>query len=214
METRKSTLIPVPLPSDWSRIYHHLSEARLVINDVNIPMPPVPLILAGAAFSSANDILKRWEDLIAWANEYGFSDTLINNLPEPPNHNVAESIAGVSKNGKGWWPEIGEQFHDPKPKPNRKMVLDTLVKIKTNWKDIVGSELAQMTKPKKFTGQKFRRLVVYADSGINPSWGNWYSSNRNPEVFRKFRKTINTVISPMKVDHIEFITESWKKRKA
>lgn len=130
MEKNISTEIPVPLPTDWINIHSQLSDAWVRRNDIQVTKPPVPLILAGAAFSSASDIRSRWIDLINWANEYGFSAILLNSLPEPPDLDVAESIAGVSTEGKGWWPEIGEQFHKPKHKPSKKTILATLQRLK------------------------------------------------------------------------------------
>jgi hypothetical protein len=42
------------------------------------------------------------QGIINWSNKYGFSFVLLKNLPEPPNYDVAEIIAGVSTEGKGW----------------------------------------------------------------------------------------------------------------
>ncbi|MBU1054527.1 MAG: hypothetical protein KKC46_11980 [Proteobacteria bacterium] len=214
MEKNVSTEIPVPLPTDWAKIHSQLSKAWMLREDRQIPKPPVPLILAGAAFSSASAIRARWIDLINWTNEYGFSSILMNNLPESPSYDVAESIAGVSANGKGWWPEIGEQFHQPKQKPSKEIILATLNRLKIEWEVIVGIELGKETFPKKFTGKKARRLVVFANPNFSPPWGNWYSVNRNPNAFSKFRKTINAAISPMEVDNIDFNTEYWPNRVA
>ncbi|MBU2511704.1 DUF721 domain-containing protein [bacterium] len=212
MEKKVSTEIPVPLPADWTKIHSQLSKLWILKKDRQIPKPPVPLILAGAAFSSADDIRARWIELINWANEYGFSSVLIKNLPESPDYDVAERIAGVSADGKGWWPEIGEQFHQPKEKPSKEIILKTSERLKFEWKEIVGIELGKETIPKKFTGKKARRLVVIANPDFTPSWGSWYSASKNPKAFLKFRKTINAAISPMEVDDIEFNTEFWSNK--
>jgi len=212
MEKNVLTEIPVPLPTDWTKIHNQLLKALMHRNDKQIPKPPVPLILAGAAFSSANDIRARWIDLINWANEYGFSSVLLKNLPKPPSYDVAESIAGVSPDGKGWWPEIGEQFHPSKQKPRKETILATLNRLKIEWKEIVGVEIGRETSPKKFTGKKARRLVVVANPDFSPPWGSWYSVSKNPDAFSKFRKTINKAISPMEVDDIDFNTESWPNK--
>jgi hypothetical protein len=212
VEKMASTEIPVPLPADWAKIHSQLSKAWILKEDRQIPKPPVPLILAGAAFSSADDIRARWIDLIVWANEYGFSSVLITNLPESPDYDVAERIAGVSADGKGWWPEIGEQFHKPKKMPSKDKIFETMKRLKVEWEEIVGIELGKATIPKKFTGKKARRLVVIANPYFTPPWGSWYSASRNPNAFSTFRKTINAAISPMEVDDIDFTTESWPNK--
>jgi len=209
MDKKVSISTPVPLPSDWAKLHSLLSKAWKLRDDGGLPKPPVPLILAGAAFSRASDIRQRWIDLITWANEYEFSALLSRNLPEPPDHDVADAIAGVSEDGKGWWPEIGEQFHDPKQKPSKKVVAETLEHLKLKWTEIVGNDLARATSPVKFTGKKSRRLIVIANLEFTPPWGSWYSASCNPKAFSEFRKAINAAISPMEVDDIEFNTESW-----
>jgi hypothetical protein len=131
-------------------------------------------------------------------------------LPEMPDHDVAESIAGISASGANWFPVFGEQFHQPKLKPEKTLVAENLKRLKQNWTEVAGSELAKTTRPKKFTGKKMRRLVLGVDSRFSPPWGSWYSANRNPRAFFEFRKSVNAVISPMEIDHIDFKFESWK----
>ena len=207
-----STEIPVPLPADWTKIHNQLLKEMMHRNDKKIPEPPVPLILAGASFSRASDIRARWIDLINWVNEFGFFSAFLENLTKPPSYDVAERIAGVSPDGKGWWPEIGEQFHPPKKKPSKEIILSTLNHLKIEWEEIVGIEIGRETSPKKFTGKKSRRLVIVANPEFTPPWGSWYSASNNPNAFSKFRKAINNAISPMEVDNIDFNTESWSKK--
>lgn len=94
---------PVPLPHDWAHVHALLAEAQRSAAEPNIPNPPVPLILAGAAFSSANQIRRRWTDLVEWANTYGFVEILRAALPPPPDFDVADHFAGASEDGSGWW---------------------------------------------------------------------------------------------------------------
>jgi hypothetical protein len=60
---------------------------------LGIPAPPVPLILAGAAFSTASAIRQRWNDLFDWAATHGLMATLLALLPPPPDIDVAANIA-------------------------------------------------------------------------------------------------------------------------
>ena len=67
---------PVPMPADWTHVYAVLKKAWEAGAEDAIPASPVTLILAGAAFSNASDIRKRWVELIDWANVFGFSENL------------------------------------------------------------------------------------------------------------------------------------------
>ena len=211
MEKIVPTSTPVPMPADWAKLHAALIEAWMVKNDSNVPKPPVPLILAGAASSTASAIRGRWVELIEWANTYGFSRILSAQMPRPPQIDVADSIAGVTKDGRGWWPEYGEQYHEPKKKPSPEAVLAAIEELGKRWSAIVGAELAKHTKPLRFTGHKSRRLLVAADPGESPPWGNWWSATKNPKAFTTFRKAINAAIDPMEVDEITFVTDRWRE---
>jgi hypothetical protein len=171
------------------------------------------MILAGAAFSTADQIRRRWQDLVEWSNRNGFSDELKSLLPcSSPKIDVAKSLAGVSDDGTGWWPVWGEQNHEPKERPSRELVREVFDNLMKNWMKIVGAELGGSTKPLRFTGRKSRRLLVAADLRVTPPWGSWYSASIDPNAFRQFRKKINEAIVPMEVDDIGFNTsEGWQQ---
>ena len=200
----------VPMPAEWAKVHAVLNEAWRARGNINISKPPTPLILAGAAFSTASAIRQRWVELIEWANAHGFSEELGFNLPSSQGLGVAESTAGVSEQGEGWWPEYGEQHHELREKPSKDAALAALVLLKQTWVTVVGPELASSTRPLRFTGQKLRRLLVAADPEQFPTWGNWNSTNANRSAFTAFRKAINSAIAPMEVDDISFITEGWQ----
>ncbi len=102
--------IPVPMPSDWSEIYQQLTNLREQRREHTIPEPPVPLILAGAAFSTANQIRTRWIELLDWANKHGFADEMAKMIPPSPPEDIAERIAGISeKSKKHWWEDLGNE---------------------------------------------------------------------------------------------------------
>jgi len=212
METVVPTTTPVPMPADWAAIHAALTRLWQSNDDPTIPKPPVPLILAGAAFSPATAIRQRWVDLIQWANAHGFADHLASHLPPPPSFDVADQIAGVSEDGRGWWPVLGEQFHKPKQKPSHEVVSATFQRLVENWPNIVGQELADSTKPLKFTGRKQCRLLVAANPSVSPPWGSWLSVRSNPSAFTALRRAINSAISPMEVDDVTFITENWPRQ--
>ena len=204
------TVVAVPMPADWAKVHTVLDEAWRARDDISIPKPPTPLILAGAAFSTANEIRSRWVELTEWANAHGFSDLFASNLPSTRGLDVAESIAGVSEQGEGWWPGYGEQHHERREKPSKDAVLEALVLLKRKWVTVVGPELASSTRPTRFTGHKLRRLLVTANPEQSPTWGNWNSASANRSAFTAFRKAINSAIAPMEVDEISFVTVGWQ----
>lgn len=103
MTTLISIDTPVPLPRDWAAIHSALASARRDDHRRLAPEPPIPLILAGAAFSSASQIRERWVALIEWTNRYGYQEVFRARLPPPPDFDVASRIAGASEDGSGWW---------------------------------------------------------------------------------------------------------------
>ena len=76
--------------------------------------------------------------------------------------------------------------------------------------EIVGNEIGNITRPLAFTGEKARRLLVFADAAFTPPWGGWsYLSKQETErrTFAHFRAAINKAIAPHEVDHIDFTTD-------
>lgn len=195
---------PVPMPWDWAQLYGLLSNAWAEKADSGVPEPPVPLILAGAAFSSAMAIRQRWVELIHWSNNNGFAEIFLEALPPPPLEDVATRIAGVSVDGSGWCPEFGEQNHEPKIRPSKEAVAAALKTLQAQWAEVVGHKISSHTRPHRFTGSKLRRLVVIADENYSPPWGSWYFIEKNPRTFTAFRKSINAAISPLEVDTVTF----------
>ena len=61
-----------PQPSIWNDIYQKLLDAHSTSGDPSIPPPPVPLILAAWWGTPALFKTVRWNETVAWAEEYGF----------------------------------------------------------------------------------------------------------------------------------------------
>lgn len=200
----------VPLPADWARIHGLLSQERNRVAGRAIPEPPVPLILAGAAFSSAAEIRARWSALLDWVHLYGFEQFLLASLPPPPTYDVASAIAGVSDDGQGWWPEFGQQEHEPQPSHPESEVREALVRLRSSWSTVVGQELATSTRPLRIRGRKSRHLIIAADPSARPSWGSWTSRTENPAAFAAFRRALNAALAPIHVDHVTFNTDVWR----
>jgi hypothetical protein len=59
-------------------------------------------------------------------------------------------------------------------------------------------------------------LLVSANFATNPPWGTWSkkSAGEKGKAFTMFRRDINEAISPMEIDHIDFIdSKSFKEEK-
>jgi hypothetical protein len=58
-----------------------------------------------------------------------------------------------------------------RPAPEElKLHLEALVIL---WPEIIGAELAHVTRPLTFTGLKARRPLVVADADVRPPWGGY-----------------------------------------
>ena len=98
----------------------------------------------------------------------------------------------------------------PKTTPSAEEAESSIHLLTTNWKEIAGLDLASHTKPLRFTGKKRRRLLVLADPKYVPPWGSWNTLKPGEEhrSFTRLRKRVNETISPIKVDHIDFVLSS------
>jgi hypothetical protein len=94
---------------------------------------------------------------------------------------------------------------EPKERPSDEKIDLALRKLKAFWLQVAGTELAKNTEPMRFSGKKQRRLVVKANPDYQPPWGRWDSlSWGNRRSFTQLRQTVNYLIAPLVVDHIDF----------
>lgn len=200
-----NTELQVPHPKNWMAIHTRLKMCSQGLANCSEPVP-VPLILAGAAFSSAIEISDRWQATIQWAERYGCMGQLLSIYEAPPaGRDYAEEMAGVSAGGKGWWPDMTHWNREPRRKPSAQEVSQALLHLQEHWSDVVGHPLAAVTRPLAFTGRKSRRLLIQANPYFLPPWGTWLSCDIAPESFRAFRLAINSEIKPVEVDHVDFL---------
>lgn len=166
--------------------------------------PPTPLILAGWNFSGDFEKNAVWEATKKWANEMDLSH-LIPELTDQQSYFVS-SMQSFSSPSEFW-------NYSPREKPEKEAIDIAIEKLKTNWASIVGLKLAQITTPICFTGKKSRRLLVYANFGTKPPWGTWTKKSAGEEgkEFTVFRRDINKAISPLEIDHIDFIASKYQK---
>lgn len=194
-----------PKPMQWASIYEELI-AYAKLNNCTPPQPPSPLILAGWNYS--NDLAKqnRWNKTVEWAKKNNCF-TKIKSISVDDYYYVDELFTGEI----GPLPGLKNSWNfKSKKRPTESELDDYIDKIKTKWKLIAGLDLAEITKPLKFTGKKARRLLVVANPSFIPPWGGWDYLSKDKEkrrIFTEFRHSVNEVIAPHEVDHISFTFE-------
>lgn len=80
--TQPDYICPQPIP--WNDIHRALTAFHRD-NCPDAPAPPVPLILAGWAYSSDEENASRWQSTVTWAEKHGASH-LIPELAEGDRH--------------------------------------------------------------------------------------------------------------------------------
>ena len=92
---------------------------------------------------------------------------------------------------------------EAKSRPSPEQIVEFMNILHSQWSKIVGDEIGTLTRPLAFTGEKARRLLVFANAASNPPWGGWsYLSTQESErqTFTRFRAAINKAIAPHEVD--------------
>jgi len=194
---------PIPWNKSFERLNHFAKEHPCMP-----PSPPKPLILAGWAFSNDTEKMQRWEETVAWANINGCLE-LVKGIPENEFYFVSEPTSYTI--GPFGGPMYLPWNFDSKLIPSYEEITRHFEELKLRWSEIVGLELAHITRPISFTGEKARRLLVFADSSSRPPWGGWSHLSHletDRRTFTKFRAVINKAIVPHQVDHIDFTTDT------
>jgi hypothetical protein len=191
-----------PLPMLWAKIHRELS--RIASKNPDIPLPPVPLILAGWNFSDDFEKKERWGNTVEWAAKWGGQD-LISTLKEGDYYCVAQLTRPAFLDYQ--WGETSP----PAIRPADDALNKLIEKLSFHWTEIAGVD-SGFTKPLNFTGAKARSLIVEFDTDELPSWGTWgnepggyHDQNfTHKDSFTALRKKINDAIQPHKIDHVVF----------
>ena len=191
-----------PQPDAWVRVHAALKRAWEEAGR-RAPPPPVPLILTGWCCTNDLEKAQRWRETVAWARGHNF-EHLVPDLRGEDKYCV-EELTTYEVGPYGGPMYLPWSFHS-KAVPDVDSVTAALSILLKNWPSIVGSNLGQMTKPLRFTGQKKRRLVVKADAEQIPPWGGWnhLAPGEERRAFTRLRSAINQAIAPLVVDHIDF----------
>lgn len=191
-----------PLAYVWHEIYQRLVAATKDRQDI-FP-PPVPLILAGWAYS--NDVQKqeRWHETLRWAHHYGLSSLIGEITPDLMYRTMDLTDYDVGPMGG---PCHLPWSFDAKPSLSPEDRTNIISILRGRWMEIAGGEIAQLTKPLRLTGRKGRRLLVEVMENGVPPWGSWtrLAPGESRRAFTRFRASVNAVIDPFAVDHIDFV---------
>jgi hypothetical protein len=199
LETR---FVICPKPDIWAELHRRLQEAATAKS--GIPPPPVPLILAGRAYSNDVEKRARWKETLAWADHHGLG-ALLSDIADDSMHMVSEP--STTKTGPLGGPLKFDWSFDPKPKVDAAQRDRAIKALQSNWGEVVGTELGAVTSPIRLTGAKGRRLLVLVTGHITPQWGTWttLAHDESRRAFTAFRAAINDAIAPLEVDHIDFV---------
>ena len=195
-----------PNPGAWHEAFERIS-AHAQLRSCTPPNPPKPLILAGWAYSNDIEKMQRWEETVAWAEINGCSN-LLQTIPDSEFYHVEEPTNYTV--GPLGGPMFRSWDYEVKNRPSAEQIEQIMQTLLSHWPEIVGNEIASVTRPLALTGEKARRLLVFADTVCNPPWGSWWHLSSDEPVsrtFTQFRRAINKIIAPHEVDHVEFISE-------
>jgi hypothetical protein len=194
-----------PNPNPWNSVYQRLSKVALSRPD--LPKPPTPLILSGWVYS--NDVEKtiRWKDTVQWAKN-AQCDEIVSAISDDDFYYTAElTTYQVSPSGG---PMHRPWDFDSKSRPDQEALAQALARLNDDWPSIAVG-FSSYTKPLGFTGAKARRLVIAFNSDESPPWGAWdrlSAIESKRRTFTAFRLAVNTTITPLEVDHIDFTKET------
>lgn len=198
-------ICPNPIP--WNDAFERLTKFAKA-HPCTPPSPPKPLILAGWAYSNDVEKMQRWEETVAWANDNGCLE-FVREILDHDFYFVSESSTYTV--GLAGGPMYRPWDFDSKLRPSSEEVARIFETLKCRWSEIVGPELAHITRPFAFTGEKARRLLVLADGSARPPWGGWLSLSHvetERRTFTRFRAAVNYAIAPHEIDHVDFTTDA------
>lgn len=192
-----------PIASEWAKVHSDLieySRAKVCLP----PEPPKPLILAGWSYSDDIDKKNRWQETVDWAVGNGCSelalavpDELFYRTSNPTSYTV----------GPMGGPMYLPWNFEARSRPSTELLESSMASLKADWPLIFEGKFSVHLEPVRFTGKKFRRLVInIIDEAVAP-WGDWYRLPYSDAERRKFtmlRKAINLSIFPHEVDHVDF----------
>lgn len=194
-----------PNPMSWNSAFKQLTKFAET-HPCTPPLPPKPLILAGWAYSNDVEKMWRWEETVAWADNNGCLKVIMD-IPDHDFYFVSKPTTYAIGPADG--PMYRPWDFDSKARLSSEEIARHFETLKSKWVEIVDPELVHITRPIAFTGEKARRLLVFADASTCPPWGAHLSSIESKRrTFTRFRTSVNDAIAPHEVDHVDFTTDA------
>lgn len=153
-----------PNPMPWHEAFERLN-IYAQSHHCAPPLPPKPLILGGWAYSNDIEKRQRWEETVAWAARNGCAE-LLSGIPDHDFYFVEEPTSYTV--GPFGGPMYRAWDFERKTRPPSKQIAAYMNSLQSRWSEIVGEELAGITRPLAFTGGKARRLLVLAHGAVSP----------------------------------------------
>lgn len=165
------------------------------------------MILSGWNYTYDVQKAERWAEFVQWADDR----CLLSLLPDPTRDAFYSVEHPTSYDiGPGGGPCYLPWSFTPKDRPSAAAVSDALNRIQTQWSEIVEPRISHACRPERFTGRKYRALLVVADPTVTPPWGDWHAITWRGDArsFTRLRAAINELIQPHHVDHVNFRLEA------
>jgi len=191
-----------PQPAAWNNAYRRLLEVAAARPDLK--EVPVPLTLAGWAWSNDVEKMDRWEMTVQWAKEAGCEEIITAIADEDFRFVHVPTDYAVGPSGG---PMYRSWDFERKDRPDEAALTAALAKLCAEWPAIAVGFAAD-TRPLYFSGDKARKLVVTVLTNASPPWGKWHERSQveaERRTFTAFRKAVNEVIKPLEVDHVVFV---------
>jgi len=192
-----------PQPNVWNDVYKRLLQVAAGRPDMR--EVPVPLILAGWAWTNDVEKMDRWEMTVQWAKEAGCEEIVTAIADEDFRFVRVPSDYEIGPSGG---PMYRTWDFERKERPEETVLTAALAKLVAEWADIAVGFAAD-TRPLRFCGEKARKLLVAVSFNASPPpWGKWYMRSYvevERRTFTTFRRAVNKAIHPHEVDHIEFV---------
>jgi hypothetical protein len=195
-----------PNPMTWKEIFDRLTNYAQS-HPCTPSSPPKLLILSGWTYTNDVEKMQRWEEKIEWATKNGCTEK-VSGIPDQDFYFVEEPTS--YKIGPMGGPMYRAWDFKAKNRPNSEQIKQSMDTLLSHWSEIVGNEIASITRPLALTGRKTRRLLVLANATVTPPWGGWShlsTQESKRRTFTRFRAAINKAITPHEVDHIDFIAK-------
>jgi len=195
-----------PNPMTWMEIFDRLTNYAQS-HPCTPPSPPKLLILSGWSYTNDVEKMQRWKETVEWAARNGCTE-MVSGIPDRDFYLVEKPTSYMI--GPMGGPMYRAWDFEAKNRPTSGQIKKHMDILLSQWSEIVGNEIASITRPIAFTGRKARRLLVLADATINPPWGRWRhlsTQESKRRIFTRFRAAINQAIAPHEIDHIDFTTE-------